>query len=196
MLLIEKYFKDSGLAFSEPLADKSGLLSYYCSDAADSNTYIFIYYCWESGKNHPGYYSFKKYTVSEKIDSNTNMFLKDSMYKSWTEFFGEIESIKKNINSCRNYVVPKTSVEAENLLWRAFLQSQDTSLATLFQNLPECFYNSIDDELTPEKQSKEREEFLNYLRYRYFIIYNSWNYFFEVDIHKKFCNWFYNYVTS
>jgi len=67
MLLIEKYFKDSGLAFSEPLADKSGLLSYYCSDAADSNTYIFIYYCWESGKNHPGYYSFKKFFYNHKI---------------------------------------------------------------------------------------------------------------------------------
>jgi len=196
MLLIEKYFADCGIAFNEPIADKSGLIVYSFSDFPDCDTYVFLYYCWESGKNHPGYYAFKKYTVNERIDSTTNMFFKDSNYKSWTEFFGEIENIKKTILSHANYKIPKSALEAKNLLWRAFLKSQDTSLASLFKTLPDCFYNSIDDELSAEQQSKEREEFLNFLRYKYFIIYNSWNYFFEVDLEKKFCEWFYQYAVN
>jgi hypothetical protein len=196
MLLVQKLLNNKLGSIKTPISDRSGLLVYTLNKKDYGEVYHFVYYNWESGKNHPGYYAFRFYSVGDGDDHSFTYLLKNTEYKSWCDFFELVETIKTQIVKNKDSVVPKNRMEAVNILWRAFLKSQDYSLATVFKALPQSFYNSIDDDLTAEQQKLAREDCLKYMKQNYFVLYNSWAYFFEVDIESKFCEWFYNYVAT
>lgn len=195
MLLIEKYIKSKNLSIQAPIPDNCGLISYSLkSTANDVESYYFNYYSWEASKSHPGCYSFKYYSIAEKPLNFTSYLTKDVQYVGWSDFFDNVEKFKLFILSSYTATVSKTPLEAHNMLWRAFLKTQDYSLAAVYKNLPSCFYSSIDTQLSQEEQAKAREDFVFYLKDKYYALYNAWNYFFDVDVEQKFCEWFYNYI--
>jgi hypothetical protein len=196
MLLIEKFLKDLNVEKVDPISDKCGLLCYYTNDAVKGTAYNFTYYNWENGKNHPGYYVFKYFTAGETYQNLTSFMVKDTAYTSWSDFFVQIEKIKKEILSASQYKVASNGIEANNMLWRAFLKSQDVTLASIYGTLPSSFFASVDDNLTAIEQKKGREKFLQHIKDRYYMIYNNWTYFFELDVEVKFCQWFYEYSNK
>ena len=196
MLLIQKLFKDLGIEKAEPISDRCGLLCYYMEDTQKGTSYNFTYYNWENSKNHPGYYVFKYFTAGEAYQSSTSFMVKDTIYTSWSDFFVQVEKIKKEINASKKFKIASTGVEATNMLWRAFLRSQDVTLASIYGTLPTSFFSSVDDNLSELEQKKAREKFLHYIKDRYYMIYNNWVYFFELDVELKFCQWFHEYASK
>ena len=197
MLLSEKYLRDKNVTVDFPIPDRFGLFAYAYRDTLESpENFNFIYYQWENGKNHPGYYVFKYYSVVDKPLNHVSYLTKDLEYVNWSEFFGNIKNLKENILDKKHYLIPKTAIETENALWRAFLRTQDYTLASIYNNLPELFFNSVDLSLSVNDQAQARLQFLEFIKDKYFVIYNAWIYFMDFNVKDKFCTWFYNYCNG
>jgi len=194
MLLVEKFLKDKKTKCLSPVCNKDGLLSYALGDPVHGWEYHFIYYCWESAKNHPGYYNFKIFKVADDGNVKICFLTKDVCTKSWMEYFSFMSEIKKSILITENHEVAQTACQAKNMLWRSFLKTQDCSFASFFKTLPESFFQSVDVSLSLQEQESARNSFLKFLKESYYVVYNSWTYFLEYDVEQKFCKWFYSYI--
>lgn len=194
MLLIEKYLKDKKTHSLSPVCNKDGLISFAIEDEINGWEYHFIYYSWESAKNHPGYYTFKVFKVADDGNAKICFLTKDVYSKNWMEFFSYMDNVKNLILRSKNHEVSESFVQAKNMLWRSFLKTQDCSFASFFKTLPESFFQSVDTSLSLQEQELARNSFIKFLKESYYVMYNSWLYFLEYDIEQKFCKWFYSYI--
>ena len=197
MLLIESYCKKNNIKLNTPVCDKIGFIAYKIKSVEDNNfIYRFIYYSWDQGKSHPGYYIFRFYEVSQRSDEKVSCLIKDISYFSWCDFFTEIEKIKISLIKSRESEVADTVETATLLLWQAFVKTQDANFAQCCKLIPTSFYDSLDPNITYKKQYAAYENFLNFLKNNNFVLYNSWIYFLDISIKNSLCPWFYNYVKE
>ena len=195
MLLVQKFLKESVEKIPAPVPDRHGLLGYSIFDETqNSENFYFIYYAWESGKSHPGQYVFKHYNLLAKPNNTTSYLTKNIQYHGWWDFFTIFYNIKFIILQNKKSQCCATPEDLQHMIWRAFLKTQDASLAAVYENLPDCFSQSIDVMLSIKERLVAQENFLKYLQEKYFVIYNAWVYFFEVKPEEKFCSWFHNYI--
>jgi len=195
MLIVQKFLQESIDKITAPIPDRQGLFGYSLFDELqNSENFYFVYYAWESGKSHPGQYVFKHYTLSAKPNNTASYLIKNIHYHGWCDFFTILENIKFIISQHKKSQVCASPDDMQHMIWRAFLKTQDASLAAVFANLPESFFQSIDNNISVEERLTAQENFLGYLQDKYFVIYNAWIYFFEVKPEEKYCPWFYNYI--
>ena len=125
--------------------------------------------------------------------ANGSFMSNQTKYVNWSDFFTEIETIREDIKHKKGVRVAECNFEAENMLWRCFLKTQDLSFAAIIRSLPDSFYRSVDDNLSFSEQEENRKYCLDYLEHKAPHIAYAWEYFFDADVNTKFCSWFYNY---
>ena len=197
MLLVEKYCRVTNIKTNFPICDKKGFIAYsFCDEITEAKTFSFIFYTWDIGKSHPGYYTFKYYDVSDKDKNNVSYLIKNIQYVTWCDFFKEIAKIKNNLVVKKDVKVANSEEEADLLLWRSFMKTQDNTISSWYRSMPDCMYDSIDETINITNQSKAKEKFLQFVKNNFYVIYNSWNYFLDTNVQGFYCNWFYKYAIE
>jgi hypothetical protein len=195
MLAIENYLKKIGANSVYPRPDKSGFFGYSFLGENKVLQYEFFYYKWENTKAHPSYYTIKNY---ELIQLNNGSYFLDSKlkYVNWDIFFIEMKLLKERILKNKIHKIPKNKYENEDLLWQSFLKTQDTQLAAVIKNLPDIFYETIDEQKTTYQRYDARIKFFEYMKHNIYGSFFAWKHFVPEDFHNNFCNWFHTYLID
>lgn len=193
MLAIEKFLKDQGVNKTYPVPDASGTIAYRILNSNKTWDYNFCIFKWENTKSHPSYYNFKYYNVL--CHNEKNCYLNTTTkYVGWSRFFQEIENIKLNLQKNKQFHIAKNTYEMGDYIWRAFLQTQDATLANYIKNLPAYFFDSIDDKKTEIQRYDSRRRFIDYLDVNLNFVFYSWQNFVSEGFFENFCLWFHNYM--
>lgn len=195
MFAIERFLNKNGANYNFPKPNKTGFYAYALQTDDKSWDYFFVYYKWENTKSHPSYYSMKFYEVM-KIHAGSYFLDSKVRYINWDNFFYEIDSIKQKILKHKFFKIPKDKYEIEDLLWESFLKTQDLHLAPMVKNLPDSFYDTIDESKTTYQRYDARQKFVEFLRNHIYNSYFSWIHFVPEDFRSNFCDWFHNYLLD
>jgi len=195
MFAIERYLQNNGVKTNYPKPDKIGFTGYALKTNANSWDYNFLFYIWENTKAHPSYYSMKFYQVL-KINSSKYFLDSKIRYINWDSFFEEIEIIKNKILNNKFYKIPKNKHEMEDLLWESYLKTQDFNLAPMIKNLPDVFYDTIDETKTCYQRYDARQKFMEFLKNHMYNSFFAWIHFVPEDFRSNFCDWFHNYMLD
>lgn len=187
MLVVQSFLNRNQDYTNYPVPDNQGFIAFGYTENGMSEC-EFVHYKWENTKGHPSYYYFRFFKKNQQ-----NIWRNMVQYQNWSSFFSQMNEIKRKIrNSDRNFVA-KNYQEANQMLWKTYIRTQDQSLATLISNLPECFYDSIDESLDIRMQVEARDKCVDFLKDKIYYLYHSWKNFIDIDVKINFSSWFHNY---
>jgi hypothetical protein len=195
MLPIDKFLKAHNNKQSYPSPSRVGFYGYAFYDDNKSLDYVFVSFKWENTKSHPSYYVMKRYNTM--CLHGTSHFLNMSLrYISWDSFFKEIENFKIEVNQKSKTKLPINKYEMEDLVWQAFLKTQDSQLASYIKNMPDIFYKTLNKQLSAAERYDYRIKFVDYMEKNMCSTYHAWCNFISEDFLDNFQSWFYNYILD
>lgn len=195
MLPVNKFIYDHGYERQHPNPDKLGTYGYASLSTDKTWDYHFLFYKWENTRSHPSYYTFKIYNT---LCLHENVFFLNSSvkYVGWDMFFIEMQEFKNNIKIADKVKLPVNKYEMMDYVWQAFMKTQDANFAPHVKNLPDIFFQSLDESLSPVKRYDARNKFLEYMNKNFYTLYFSWSNFLADDFSDNFSPWLHNYLID
>jgi hypothetical protein len=195
MLPVEKFLNEHKSSKLHPNPDRIGSFGYASMSSDKTWDYYFLFYKWENTKSHPSYYIFNNFNTLS-LHENVSFLNSSVKYISWDMFFIRIQEFKNDVKTRQKVKLPQTHYELIDLAWQAFLKTQDINFAPHIKNLPDIFFQSVDESLTSAKRYDARNKFLEYMHKNLHNLYFSWINFLPDDFCDNFRLWIHNYLLD
>lgn len=195
MLAYEKFLCEKKASCNFPVPWEKGFFAYN-QKIKNIRTINFLFFDIETAKNSLSTYNFK-FTTVEMCPAKTKNNIDYKVTEvDWENFFSSIDEIVEKMKSADSISVAKTVDEADHLIWKSFVVTNDEWFSECFSSLPASFFESLDESKSSAYMLEQKNIFIKYLKENHSSLHSRWTSYFQREYCDYFCDWFYNYFMD
>jgi len=193
MFIAEKFLCDKIGKINFPIPEQNGYVGYEINNK-NKRIINFIDIKGTSFKSNFIRFNFNFYVLEIDFQLKKNSLTSKNIEIDYAYYIQTLFEIKNKIVCNDNFCVPKDKKELYYLIWKSFVIHKEFWFVNNIENIPNYFYDTIDESIDLEKRIELIHKILNYLREFNFGFHLEWEKHVGNYNSEYFSNWFYDFV--